>query len=93
MNGRFLLLSCQERQIMGRKQVFYTYLVPEMIWMKIDARKRQNQVAYPYFDQLSERYQPLSKSISFEQFILTELVNQEEVSEQPAFLHKYGSES
>ena len=30
-NGRFLPLSCHEWQGMGPKEVFYSYLVPEMI--------------------------------------------------------------
>ena len=28
----FLPLSCHEWQVMGPKQVYYSYLVPEMIW-------------------------------------------------------------
>ena len=31
-NGCFLPFSCYEWQVMGPKEVFYSYLVPEMIW-------------------------------------------------------------
>ena len=32
LQHKILPLSCHEWQVMGPKEVFYSYLVPEMIW-------------------------------------------------------------
>ena len=76
-NGPFLPLSCHEWQVMGPKCLLIFSARDNLVkvsW-KSDARKCQNQVTPPYFDQLRERCEPLWH------FILKPLVKSQSCSQ------------